>query len=127
MQNREISDDTITPEFDAVSGDPTQARLNDPSGNVWTPTDVNHAKMIIDLVSRRRVLGMDAHGNRDANTPGYPTKFKVEYRLLPSDPWTIARTVSTRFQFFHYPKWPRSIEKNSAKFHFAMKKRTASN
>ena len=98
MQNGEIFDDKISLEQGAVIGasnDPRKGRLNNPPGNIWTPPSTDVAKMVVNLVSQRRILGIDAHGNKDPSNPRYPTVFQVEYWKVPSNTWTIARSVST--------------------------------
>ena len=98
MQNGEIPDDKISLDqgltIDAIN-DPRQARLNNPSGSIWSPQNAQVAKMVVDLVSKRRILGIDAHGNKEQSDPRYPTDFQVQYWDSSGSSWTTAQAVST--------------------------------
>ena len=80
MSNGEIANDQITEAIGNYLENhaPWQARLNISPGKTWIPTE-KQAKLVVDLGSPRRILAVDAHGNRNASNPKYPTKFGFWY------------------------------------------------
>ena len=100
MENGEIANGQITQETGTHKGGtddnaPWQARLNNPSGNTWVPAAVSRATLIVDLISVRRILAIDAHGSsKYANKPGYPTNFVIQYQIPITKIWTTVKSVS---------------------------------
>ena len=99
MENGDILDSQIT----QLTGDykgpgdinnaPWQARLNNPSGNTWIPSDPSVATLIVDLLDAYHVIGIEAHGNNQLpSKPGYPTDFEIQYKL--NSFWKPALSVS---------------------------------
>ena len=98
MSNGEITNDQITEAIGNYLENhaPCQARLNISPGKTWIPIG-KQAKLVVDLGSPRRILAVDAHGNRNASNPKYPTKFGFWYSPS-SQGCTLLMEVSWSFK-----------------------------
>jgi len=102
MENGDILDSQITqPTGDYkgpgdINNAPWQARLNNPSGNTWIPSQPSEATLIVDLEEVYHVIGIEAHGNsKNPSKPGYPTHFEIQYKpWLNSLSWVSVHSVS---------------------------------
>ena len=102
MENGDILDSQITQPTGDYKGPghidnaPWQARLNNPSGNTWIPSNPSVATLIVDLLDTYHVIGIEAHGNnKSPSKPGYPTNFEIQYKRRSGSPsWDLALTVS---------------------------------
>ena len=102
MENGDILDSQITQLTGNYKGPgdinnaPWQARLNNPSGNTWIPSNPSVATLIVDLEDVYHVTGIEAHGNNKVpGKPGYPTNFEIQYKpRLNSSSWVPAHSVS---------------------------------
>jgi len=102
MENGDIRDSQITQLTGNYKGPgdinnaPWQARLNNPSGNTWIPSNPSVATLIVDLEDVYHVIGIEAHGNNKVpSKPGYPTNFEIQYKpRLNSSSWVPAHSVS---------------------------------
>ena len=72
---------------------PWQARLNNPTRTTWIPVG-NQIKLVVDLSFPRRILAIDAHGNKDPRNPAYPPVFRFEYLKPSHSDWTHLLWVS---------------------------------
>ena len=99
MENGDIVDNQVnqsTGDYKAGSA-PSQARLNNPTGDTWVPVSESVAKLVVDLRVGHRILGIDAHGNnKNPSNPGYPTNFKIDYYSASSS-WQTALSVSITY------------------------------
>ena len=98
MSNGEIANDQITEATGSyfINHAPWQARLNISPGKTWIPIG-KQAKLVVDLGSPRRILAVDAHGNRNASNPKYPTTFGFWYSPS-SQGCTLLMEVSWSFK-----------------------------